>query len=174
MEGQNQDNYIVISGIVGNLGHILIGLIISWVMTFLFRFKDMSFYNLIKIIILFFIYIITLLFWFNIGIRSTRKVKGKYRLIGLVTAITSILPAAFFTILCHLLSIASRDASSLTKWNIFHLVGGPTLFWHRPFSFISEIFPRIGNGYIIFYSNLILVGLLVFLGSIFFKSSAKQ
>lgn len=173
MEGQNKNNDIVISGIIGNLGHILIVLIISGIMTLLSRFKGLSFYNITRLALLFLTYVFTLLFWFNIGIRSTRRVRSNFRLIGLVTAITTILPAGFFTILCHILSISTMNSTNLTKWNIFHLVGGPTLFWHRPFSFISEIFSGLSNGYTIFYINLLTVALLVFLGSIFFKKSTN-
>lgn len=172
MNGQKKGNLIVESAIIGNLGHIIIVLVISLIMSFLAQFKALSFYDFTRMILLVLTYILTLFFWFCIGIRSTKKEKENSKIIGLITAITSILPAGFFTILCHILSVSSVDAGNLSKWNIFYLLGGPTLFWHRPFSFISEIVNT--NGYLIFYINLLLVALSIFLGAIFFKKTGRR
>lgn len=168
---QKKGNSIVESAIIGNVGHVVIVLILSLMMSFIAQFKTLSFYDFTRMILLVLTYILTLFFWFNIGIRSTKKEKRNSKLIGLVTAITSILPAGFFTVLCHILSISQSNASNLSRWNIFYLLGGPTLFWHRPFSFISEIVSI--NGYLIFYINLLLVALSIFLGGIFFKKSSR-
>lgn len=169
---QKQDNSIVESAIIGNLGHIIIVLIVSLLMSFIAQFKALSFYNFTRTTLLVLIFILTLFFWFNIGIKSTKKEKDNYKFIGFITAITCILPAGFFTVLCNIFSASSSDVSDLSKWNIFYLLGGPTLFWHRPFSFIAE-FVTI-NGYILFYCNLFLVALSVFIGAIFFKNKSKR
>jgi len=169
---QKKGNLIVESAIIGNLGHILIVLIISLIMSFLAQFKALSFYDFTRMILLVLTYILTLFFWFIIGIRSTKKEKSNSKHIGFITAITSILPAGFFTILCHIFSMSSDNVSNLSRWNIFYLLGGPTLFWHRPFSFISEL--MTSNGYLIFYVNLSLVALSIFFGAIFFKKTGRR
>lgn len=172
MNTQKKDNAIVESAILGNIGHIIIVLIVSLLMSFIAQFKALSFYDFTRMVLLVLIFILTLFFWFTIGMRATKKEKNNYKMIGFITAITSILPATFFTILCQIISASSGDASALSKWNTFYLLGGPTLFWHRPFSFITEFVTM--NGYVLFYGNLLLVALSVFLGSIFLKDKKRR
>ncbi len=173
-----KNNRMVESAVIGNIGHIIIGLITGGIMNFLGQFRALNFYSGSKIVFLAVIFILTLFFWFYMGIHATKYQRGNRVVTGVLTAIISIIPGAFFTILSNFFSIRIENADALTRWNHFYLAGGPTLFWHRPFSLISEILyinHQSGiSSYLIFYLNLLAVGLAVYFGAIFFGGSVKR
>lgn len=174
MNKKKKGNSVVKSVVIGNLGHILLSFITSILMSLVGNFQSLSFYGGFKNIILFFIFVITLIFWFYIGVISTRYDKDNIYRAGTITAIISILPAAFFTILSNAFSISLGTVDRLAAWNAFYVFGGPTLFWHRPFSFISQLVVDSGlvvNGYFMYFIDFLLVGLGVFIGAIFFGKS---
>ena len=174
MNKKGKDNSIVKSAGIGNLGHILLSFITSILMSLVENFQSLSFYDGLKNIILFFIFAITLIFWSYIGVISTKHDKDNIYRTGTITAIISILPAAFFAILSNVFSISLGTVDRLAAWNAFYVFGGPTLFWHRPFSFISQLVVGSGlvvNGYFIYFIDFLLVGLGVFIGSVFFGKS---
>lgn len=177
MNEEKKNIRIVESAVIGNIGHIIIVLITGLVMNFIGQFSPLKIYNGIKIVLLAIIFILTLFYWFFIGMRSTKNQRENIRVAGIVTAIISVLPILFFTILSSIFSTTIENADALTRWNTFYLLGGPTLFWHRPFSLVSEILAANnygGNGYLIFYINILFVGLVVYFGSIFFGKSARR
>lgn len=171
MEKQRKNTSIIGSAAIGNIGHILIVFIASMLITLF------GSYNTLQNIVLVVVLVATLFFWFCIGVRATKRNKNNIYHTGMLTAILSILPAGFFAILSQIFSVSAQGAGNLTRWNIFYVLGGPTLFWHRPFSFIHEIIASSGftmNAYVIYYINLLLIGGMVFLGAIFFGKSRQS
>ncbi|MCR1899256.1 hypothetical protein NSA47_09685 [Irregularibacter muris] len=167
---------ILESAVIGNIGHIVIVFITFLLISLLEHLKPLGIYYGLKSTLLMVVFVLTLLFWFYIGVRSasnnSENIYGK----GIIAAIICVLPAGFFTILSQVLGTPINKVSDFTQWNIFYMVGGPTLFWHRPFSFVGELIAGNNlnfNGYIMLNINLILVAAVVFLGSIFFGKSKR-
>ena len=174
---QGKKDKIVESAVLGNIGHIIIVLITGRIMRFLDQFNALSMYHGSKIVFLAIIFILTLFFWFLIGMRSTKNQRDHLWVHGIATAVIAILPILFFTILSNIFSYSIENAEALTRWNRFYLVGGPTLFWHRPFSLVSEILVEhyaTTSSYLVFYLNILFVGLALYFGSVFFGRSAKR
>lgn len=177
MNRKRKNNSVVKSAVIGNLGHILLSFITSILMSFIGNFHSLTFYDEFKNIILFFIFVITLVFWFYIGVTSTGDKRNNIYKIATITTIISILPAAFFTILSNVFSITLNASDRLGAWNVFYVFGGPTLFWHRPFSFISQLMVNselVTNGYFMYFIDFLLVGFGIFIGSIFFGKSRRR
>ena len=69
-----KNNRMVESAVIGNIGHIIIGLITGGIMNFLGQFCALNFYSGSKIVFLAVIFILTLFFWFYMGIHATKSV----------------------------------------------------------------------------------------------------
>ncbi|RBP36682.1 hypothetical protein [Garciella nitratireducens] len=177
MKKKKKENCIIKSVIIGNFGHIVLSFITGIIIHIMANFESLSFYEGFKNAILFILFILTLGFWFYMGILSTKYDREDIYKTGIITAIISILPAAFFTIISSVFSIYLRNADGLTIWNAFYIFGGPTLFWHRPFSFIIQLVVSSGfkgNGYFIYFIDLLLIALVIFTGAIFFGTSKNK
>lgn len=171
LEKQREKTSMLGSAAIGNIGHILIAFIASILITLL------KGYNVLQSVALVLVFIAILFFWFCIGARVTKQNKDNFYHTGVITAILSILPAVFFTIVSQILSVTTQGAEALTRWNTFYVFGGPTLFWHRPFSFIHQVIAGNGftiNAYTIYYISFLLIAGVIFLGAIFFGRSRQS
>lgn len=172
-----ENNTIVKFATIGNIGHIMMVFITIFAVNLLEALKPLNIYNGIRSIILVLIFFLTLFFWFYIGVLSTKNNKENIYRTGILTGLISILPAAFFTILCQVFSSSLQGASQFKVWNTFYFLGGPTLFWHRPFAFIGELIMGSNlefNAYIMLNINLIVIIATVFSGAIFFGKKRER